>query len=121
MVKGLVNVLEALQGDTVTIELKNGSVVTGTLANVDVNMTAHLTGAKVVPVKGEPEQHDELTVRGMNVRMFLLGDSSDIDVLLRKAESNEKRTQQKQKTAGFRPGAPKPAPKMAGKVRQRDE
>lgn len=132
MVKGLIHVLEALVGDTVTIELKNSSVVTGTLASIDQTMTAHLTGAKVVPSRGEPELHDELTVRGMNVRLFLLSDSTDVDVLLKKAEANEKKSHERAKKNSVavgkdasgqkRPfGGAKPAPKIAGQIRPREE
>jgi small nuclear ribonucleoprotein D1 len=127
MVKGLIHAIEALVGDTVTIELKNSSVVTGTLASVDQTMTCHLSGAKVVPRSGEPELHDELTVRGMNIRLFLLNETTDIDTLLTKAAAAEKRTHNDNKKKGgnnnnnSRPfGGAKPAPKIAGQIRQRD-
>ena len=129
MVRGLIHVLEALVGDTVTIELKNNSVVTGTLIDIDVNMTSHLSGAKVVPHRGEPEVHDELTIRGMNIRQFLLNDAVDIDTLLRKAAVNEKKAADKAKASkkggGGADAKKRPfggeAPKMAGKIRQRGE
>lgn len=135
MVKGLIHVLEALVGETVTVELKNSSVVTGTLSSIDQTMTAHLTAAKVVPARGEPELHHELTVRGMNIRMFLLNDTVDVDNLLKKAAVNEKKHherakknnkdsgaagQQQQQKRPFGAGA-KPAPKVAGQIRQREE
>lgn len=36
-----------LNNETVTIELKNGTTVHGTVAGVDVNMNTHLKGVKV--------------------------------------------------------------------------
>lgn len=128
MVKGLIHAIEALVGDTITIELKNSSVVTGTLASVDQTMTCHLSGAKVVPFRGEPELHDELTVRGMNIRMFLLNETTDIDTLLKKAEAAEKRNHNESKNknnskdgGNKRPfGGAKPAPKISGQIRQRE-
>lgn len=124
-VKGLLGVLEGLVGDSVTIELKSGNVVTGTLVSIEQSMTAHLSGAKIARPKGEPELHDELSIRGTNIRMFELSEATDIDALLRKAEQAEKR-----KAAGV--GGKKPAPKQqggaaaaapnqAGKRRDRDD
>jgi small nuclear ribonucleoprotein D1 len=136
MVKGLIHVLEALIGETVTIELRNSTIATGTLASIDQAMTAHLTGAKVVPARGEPELHHELTIRGMNIRCFLLNETTDLDVLLKKAAVNETRSLSQNRKgsnnnkkgsgggdqATKRPfGGKKPAPKIAGQIRQRDE
>ena len=41
-----------LSNETLTVELKNGSVITGTVTGVDVAMNTHMKFVKVVPPKG---------------------------------------------------------------------
>ena len=43
----LVKFLMKLAGETVTIELKNGSVVIGTITSVDMSMNTHLKSVKL--------------------------------------------------------------------------
>ena len=43
----LVKFLMKLGGETVTIELKNGSVVNGTITSVDMAMNTHLKSVKL--------------------------------------------------------------------------
>ena len=52
-----------LGNETVTIELKNGTVIKGTITGVDVSMNTHLKTVKKTNRKGEPEDLDHLTVR----------------------------------------------------------
>ncbi len=43
----LVRFLQKLKNETVTIQLKNGTVVTGTIIGVDVRMNTHLINVKM--------------------------------------------------------------------------
>lgn len=72
-----------LSHETVTIELKNGSVVHGTVAGVDVCMNTHLKSVKMIPSRGcTPLQMDQLTIRGNNIRYVILPDALALDTLL---------------------------------------
>lgn len=75
--------LMKLSHETVTIELKNGSVVHGTIAGVDVSMNTHLKSVKMTPYRGAtPVQMDQLSIRGNNIRYVILPDALAIDTLL---------------------------------------
>eukprot|EP01024_Parvocaulis_polyphysoides_P015454 TRINITY_DN16749_c0_g2_i1.p4 TRINITY_DN16749_c0_g2~~TRINITY_DN16749_c0_g2_i1.p4 ORF type:complete len:106 (+),score=9.09 TRINITY_DN16749_c0_g2_i1:186-503(+) len=81
MVK-LVRFLMKLANETVQIELKNGTVIQGTITGVDVAMNTHLKTVKLVPKGKTPIQLDHLSVRGNNIRYFILPDSLNLDTLL---------------------------------------
>jgi len=78
----LVRFLMKLTHETVTVELKNGTQVVGTITGVDVAMNTHLKAVKL-QLKGRPAVHlDTLTVRGNNIRDFILPDSLPLETLL---------------------------------------
>ena len=88
----LVRFLMKLNNETVTIELKNGTVVVGTVTGivdclnisigVDISMNTHLKAVKL-QVKGrETIALDHLTIRGNNIRYFLLPESLPLETLL---------------------------------------
>ncbi|KAI5481681.1 Sm-like ribonucleoprotein [Pseudohyphozyma bogoriensis] len=74
--------LMKLNNETVTIELKNGTVVHGTITGVDVSMNTHLKSVKMTVRSREPQTLDSLSIRGNNVRYFILPDSLPLDTLL---------------------------------------
>ena len=75
--------LMKLSHETVTIELKNGSIVNGTIVGVDVSMNTHLKSVKMTPHRGAtPVQLDQLTIRGNNIRYVILPDALALDTLL---------------------------------------
>ena len=78
----LVRFLMKLVNETVTIELKNGTVVQGTIIGVDINMNTHLKTVKLTLKKKNPILMDHLTIRGNNIRLFLLPDSLPLETLL---------------------------------------
>ncbi|KAK0454146.1 uncharacterized protein EV420DRAFT_1621580 [Desarmillaria tabescens] len=78
----LVRFLMKLNNETVTIELKNGSVVHGTITGVDMQMNTHLKTVKMTARNREPTTLDSLSIRGNNVRYFVLPDALPLDTLL---------------------------------------
>ena len=72
-----------LNHETVTIELKNGSQVQGTVNGVDMTMNTHLKNVRLtLKNKQEPIIMDTLTIRGNNIRHYILPDSLPLDTLL---------------------------------------
>ncbi|KAF7629293.1 Small nuclear ribonucleoprotein Sm D1 [Meloidogyne graminicola] len=78
----LVLFLMKLSRETVTIELKNGSQVTGTIQSVDESMNMHLRSVKMTVRGGNVQILDTLSVRGNNIRSIQLPDSLPLDALL---------------------------------------
>lgn len=75
--------LMKLTNETVTIELKNGSSVTGTITSVDMQMNTHLKSVKLRARDSDtPMSLDTMSIRGSNIRYFELPDSIPLDTLL---------------------------------------
>lgn len=71
-----------LSNETVTIELKNGTVIHGTIVGLDVHMNTHLKNVKL-QARNRPAIHlDSLTVRGATIRSYLLPEALSLDALL---------------------------------------
>lgn len=98
-----------LNNETVTIEMKNGSIVHGTITGalqachraavcvaqphffplwpvappgVDMQMNTHLKTVKMTTRNRDPVSLDSLSIRGNNIRYFVLPDSLQLDTLL---------------------------------------
>ncbi|KAJ2302940.1 Small nuclear ribonucleoprotein Sm D1, partial [Coemansia sp. RSA 2706] len=78
----LVRFLMKLKNETVTIELKNGTQVQGTVTAVDMSMNTHLKKAKMTVLNRQPVSLDRLSLRGNNIRFYILPDSLPLDTLL---------------------------------------
>lgn len=77
----LVRFLMKLSHETVTIELKNGNIVTGTILGVDIAMNTHLKTVKLI-VKKEVINLESISVRGNNIRYVILPESLPLETLL---------------------------------------
>ena len=64
----LVRFLMKLSNETVTVELKNGTIINGTIAGVDVSMNTHLKQVKMTLKGKDPLSLDTLSIRGSNIR-----------------------------------------------------
>jgi len=78
----LVRFLMKCQNETVTIELKNGTVLHGTILSVDVKMNTALRTVKMTMRQRDPISLDTINVRGSTIRYFILPDSLPLDTLL---------------------------------------
>ncbi|CAJ0630425.1 10077_t:CDS:2, partial [Entrophospora sp. SA101] len=78
----LVRFLMKLNNETVTIELKNGTIVHGTITGVDMSMNIHLKTVKMTVKNKDPVNLDSLSIRGNTIRYFILPDSLPLDTLL---------------------------------------
>ena len=78
----LVRFLMKLNNESVTIELKNGTVVQGTITGVDMSMNTYLRNVKTT-IKGKnPVKLDFISIRGNNIRYYILPDALNLDSLL---------------------------------------
>eukprot|EP00760_Papus_ankaliazontas_P028706 PhM_4_TR3872/c0_g1_i1/m.95976/K11087/SNRPD1, SMD1; small nuclear ribonucleoprotein D1 len=77
----LVRFLMKLSNEVVKMELKDGSIVSGTIVGVDAAMNTHLKNVKVT-LKGRNIEMDQLSVRGNTIRYYELTDSVNLDALL---------------------------------------
>ena len=57
-----------LSHESVTLELKNGTQVRGTVTGVDVAMNTHLKSVKMTLKNRDPVKLEQLSIRGNNIR-----------------------------------------------------
>ena len=78
----LVKFLMKMKNESVQVELKNGTVVTGTISGVDIKMNMHLKLVRVVIKGRSAEKRENFSIRGNNIRYVVLPDTLPIDTLL---------------------------------------
>lgn len=71
-----------LKGQTVTIELKNGTVIRGTITGVDISMNTHLKTVKMTLKNKNPINLESLSIRGNNIRYYILPDTLNLNTML---------------------------------------
>ncbi|KAF7650981.1 hypothetical protein LDENG_00117500 [Lucifuga dentata] len=68
--------------EAVATELNNGSQVHVSVAGVDVSRNTHLKAVKMTLKNREPTQLESLSIRGNNIRYFIIPDSLPRNTLL---------------------------------------
>jgi len=71
-----------LSSETVTVELKNGTQVHGTVTGVDIAMNTHLKNVKMTIKNRDPVSLEQLSIRGNNVRYYILPESLPLENML---------------------------------------
>ncbi|RAL66925.1 hypothetical protein DID88_007707 [Monilinia fructigena] len=78
----LVRFLMKCANETVTIELKNGTIIHGTITSVSPQMNTALRTVKMTPKNGTSLSLDTINLRGSTIRYYILPDSLPLDTLL---------------------------------------
>jgi len=104
----LVKFLMKLKNESVTIELKNGTVISGTIMGVDMSMNTHLSNVKLTAKGKNTIALDHITIRGNNIRYFILPESLPLDTLL--VDDAQKISKQKPGVNARRSKKPKRTP-----------
>ncbi|KAF6240033.1 hypothetical protein HO173_001643 [Letharia columbiana] len=78
----LVRFLMKCANETVTIELKNGTILHGTITSVSPQMNTALRAVKMTPKGRDPISLDTINIRGSTIRYYILPDSLPLDTLL---------------------------------------
>ncbi|CAO3588126.1 unnamed protein product [Absidia cylindrospora] len=91
-----------LNNESVSVELKNGTIVHGTITGVDMSMNTHLKTVKMTVKNRDPVSLDTLSIRGNNVRCVILPDSLPLDTLLIDDTPKTKTTKKKEDTSAGR-------------------
>ncbi|KAF7549460.1 hypothetical protein G7046_g8340 [Stylonectria norvegica] len=78
----LVRFLMKCANETVTIELKNGTIIHGTISSVSPQMNTALRTVKMTARGQDPISLDTMNIRGSTIRYFILPDSLPLDTLL---------------------------------------
>ncbi|KAK5655445.1 hypothetical protein OQA88_5716 [Cercophora sp. LCS_1] len=71
-----------LANETVTIELKNGTIIHGTITSVSPQMNTALRNVKMTVKGQETLPLDTMNIRGSTIRYYILPDSLPLDTLL---------------------------------------
>lgn len=91
----LVNFLMKMQNESVQVELKNGTLVQGTILSVSPAMNINLKDVKMTVVNRQPSVLEHITIRGNQVRMVLLPDELNLDSILSDAVFKPKKLDKK--------------------------
>ncbi|KAK3366940.1 small nuclear ribonucleoprotein Sm D1 [Lasiosphaeria ovina] len=78
----LVRFLMKCANETVTIELKNGTIIHGTITSVSPQMNTALRNVKMTVRGQETLTLDSMNIRGSTIRYYVLPDSLPLDTLL---------------------------------------
>ncbi|CAD7966979.1 unnamed protein product [Amoebophrya sp. A25] len=105
----LVNFLMRLNNETVQIEMKNGTVVQGTMTGCDTSMNTHVKNVTMIVRRRPAVTLEHLTIRGPTIRYIFLNEELDLDKKLLDDAVKERTKPPKRKRGrrGFGAVAPK--------------
>ncbi|KAH9909165.1 like-Sm domain-containing protein [Xylariomycetidae sp. FL2044] len=103
----LVRFLMKCANETVTIELKNGTIVHGTITSVSPQMNTALRTVKMTSKGQDPISLDTMNIRGSTIRYFILPDSLPLDTLLIDDSVKPKNKARKEQDRGNARGGPR--------------
>ncbi|KAL5686569.1 hypothetical protein EMGR_002650, partial [Emarellia grisea] len=101
----LVRFLMKCANETVTIELKNGTILHGTITAVSPQMNTSLRTVKMTPKGRDPISLDTINIRGSTIRYYILPDSLPLDTLLVDDQPKPKNKARKETDRGRGRGA----------------
>lgn len=78
----LIKFLMKMKNETITVEMKNGTVVIGTIVLVDNKMNIYLKQCKVTQKKDPTLSLENYNIRGSMIRYIILPETLPIDTLL---------------------------------------
>ena len=78
----LVKFLMKMKNETVKVELKNGTIIYGTITGVDIKMNMHFKLVRVTVKRRPTVTKPHFSIRGNNIRYVVLPDHLPIDTLL---------------------------------------
>ena len=97
--------------ESVTIELKNGTIVSGTITSVSPQMNTALRAVKMTTknranptAPGDTINLDTINIRGSTIRYYILPDSLPLDTLLIDDQPKPKNKARKEGDRGGRGG-----------------
>ncbi|EHK40957.1 uncharacterized protein TrAtP1_004343 [Trichoderma atroviride] len=100
----LVRFLMKCSNETVTVELKNGTIVHGTISSVSPQMNVALRTVKMTARGQDSLALDTMNIRGSTIRYFILPDSLPLDTLLIDDAPKPKNKARKETDRGGRGG-----------------
>ena len=100
----LIQFLRKLVRETIDIELKDDTVIRGSVVGVDSAMNTHVRNVLITrPSKKETETLESMTVRGSSIRYIILPQTINLDLLLKEEAPKEpKIPQPKDETKSIR-------------------
>jgi len=100
----LVRFLMKTANETVTVEMKNGTIVHGTVVSVTPSMNTTLRSVKMTIKNQDPQSLETMTIRGNLIRYYILPDSLPLDTLLIDDSAKPKNKPAKDAARGAKPG-----------------
>ncbi|EDK47073.1 hypothetical protein PP707_00200 [Acetobacter pasteurianus] len=89
LVRFLMNVPNSTN-QPITVELKNGNIVNGTLLSANPQMNLNLKNVKLQQLYQDPILLQYINIRGNQIRQILLPDDLNIDGVLEKSQTKIK-------------------------------